>query len=266
VSPTTAKVHRRRSSTSPHLDRLVAFAEPGPADECLTLDCGSDPLPAALSPLVRRVTAADAVRPADHAASDPPGPPSSTSAPPPGGRMPTVVFSPARHRGDGAFATAAEGAALPYRDGAFTLVVSRLALRRPVDPASLLRETVRVCRPGGRVVIAEVVRPAHHAPARDRLERLRDPAHPGLPALDDLVRLLTDAGARIRRLERINVERPLEHWLADATDPAVAEEVRRALLEEIDGGSRTGARPRVIGGELWYTDTWAYLAAEPRPR
>lgn len=271
MSPTTAKARRRRNSDSPHLDRLVAFADPVPADECLTLGCESGLLPAALSPLVRRVTTAPTApaapaAPESATTPDAPAAPDGSGGPPPGGRMPTVVFVPARRRGDGASTAGADATALPYRDGTFTLVISRLVLRRPVDPASMLREMVRVCRPSGRVVIAEVVRPAHHASARDRLERLRDPAHPGLPALDDLTRLLADAGARIRRLERINVERPLDHWLAEATDPAIAEQVRQALLNELDGGSRTGARPRVIGGELWYTDTWAYLAAEPCPR
>jgi SAM-dependent methyltransferase len=252
--------------------RLVEFAEPCPADECLDLAHGRGPLPAALGPLVRHVTSvevasigaapADAV-PVDTAPAPAEPAPAGAGA---GGRTPTVLFNRGRAHGGAAETPAvqADACALPYQDGTFTLVTSRFALRWLDDPAQGLREMVRVCRSGGRVIIAEVVRPTYHAPERDRLERLRDPDHPGLATLDGLARLLAEAGAHVRRLERINVERPLEPWLAAAPDPRGADDIRQALINEVDGGPRTGARPRVISGEIWFTQTWAHLAAEPQ--
>ncbi|SEG92309.1 Methyltransferase domain-containing protein [Thermomonospora echinospora] len=261
---TTARARQHRSAVSPHVDRLVDFTEPSPADECLDLSHGRGPLPAALEPLVRRVTAVDTTQVTAGTTGPLPVPRGSGS----GGRTPTVLFDRSRTHGGGPGSSAvrADACALPYRDGTFTLVTSRFSLRRLGDPAQVLREMVRVCRPGGRVVIAEAVRPAYDAPERDRLERLRDPGHPGLATVDGLTRLLAEAGAHVRRLERINVERPLEPWLADAPDPHGADDIRHALVNEVDGGPRTGARPRVIGGEMWFTQTWAYLAAEPYRR
>jgi SAM-dependent methyltransferase len=44
---------------------------------------------------------------------------------------------------------------LPFRDGAFDLVVSTMSLRRWSDPAAGLTELGRVCTPGGTVLIAD---------------------------------------------------------------------------------------------------------------
>jgi SAM-dependent methyltransferase len=129
------------------------------------------------------------------------------------------------------------------------------------DPERALREMLRVCRPGGRLVIADLVRSNLAGADRGRIERLRDPAHPPAPSLARVVDLITDAGANVRRLDLFTVERPVEPWLADGPDPRVAEGIRTALIAEVDGGPRTGAKPRIIGGELWFTQSWAHVAA-----
>jgi SAM-dependent methyltransferase len=152
--------------------------------------------------------------------------------------------------------------ALPYRDGVFTLVTAQLALNSLADPLGSVREMLRVCRPDGRLVIAGRVRTSAASAARDRLERLRDPAHAGTPALSRLTGLLAEAGADVRRLDVFVVERPAEPWLAGCDDER-ADQIRAALMDEIDGGPRTGVRPRLIGGELWFTQSWAHIAAVP---
>ena len=45
---------------------------------------------------------------------------------------------------------------LPYPDGAFTIVVSRFAFHHFPDPRAVLAEMVRVCAPGGRVLVCDV--------------------------------------------------------------------------------------------------------------
>ena len=116
------------------------------------------------------------------------------------------------------------------------------------------------------MVIADLVRPNLASSDRDRIERLRDPAHPPTPSVARLVDLITGAGADVRRLDIFTVERPVEPWLADAPDPRAAAGIRTALTAEVDGGPRTGAKPRIIGGELWFTQSWGMFGCRPLTR
>ena len=50
----------------------------------------------------------------------------------------------------------ATSGALPYADGAFDIVVTRFSMHHFLDPIGVLREMVRVCAPGGRVVVMDM--------------------------------------------------------------------------------------------------------------
>jgi hypothetical protein len=150
--------------------------------------------------------------------------------------------------------TGAAPGALP--SGPFTLVVAWLALARSPDPVGLLRGMLSVCK--GRVVVADLVRT--RAGDGDRLERLRDPARTAMRSLPELLELVRKAGGWTRRLDGFTIERPIEPWLAQAKDP---DRIRKELAAELDGGPATGSRPRLVGRELWFAQSWAFLAIEP---
>src|SRR4029077_15766961 len=44
---------------------------------------------------------------------------------------------------------------LPYQDGSFTIVTTRFSCHHFLDPVAVLREMVRVCAPGGRIVVVD---------------------------------------------------------------------------------------------------------------
>jgi len=153
--------------------------------------------------------------------------------------------------------TSATAVALP--SGRFTLVTARLALGRSEDQIGLVRDLLEVC--AGRLILADLVRT--RAGDGGHIERLRDPAHTTMRTKTELVELLRRAGGWTRRLELFTIERPIEPWLAEARDP---DRIRRELTDELDGGPVTGARPRLIGSELWFAQSWAYFAVEPLSR
>src|SRR5882672_10917611 len=49
-----------------------------------------------------------------------------------------------------------QATALPYTDGAFTIVVTRFSFHHFVEPLAVLKEMMRVCAPGGRVLVADM--------------------------------------------------------------------------------------------------------------
>jgi len=86
--------------------------------------------------------------------------------------------------------------ALPYQDASFTIVTTRFSFHHFLDPAAVLREMVRVCAAGGRIVVADDY--ASEDPAKaaafNRLEKLRDPSHSRCLTLTELKGLFGAAG------------------------------------------------------------------------
>jgi len=85
---------------------------------------------------------------------------------------------------------------LPFADASFSIVVSRFAFHHFPNPGVVLAEMQRVCRPGGRVVVADLTASPdpEKAGAFHRMEILRDPSHARALTLVELHVLFRDAG------------------------------------------------------------------------
>jgi SAM-dependent methyltransferase len=85
---------------------------------------------------------------------------------------------------------------LPYDDSNFTIVTTRFSFHHFLDPAAVLREMVRVCAPGGRIVVVDdyASEDPEKAAAFNRLEKLRDPSHSRCLTLTELTGLFGAAG------------------------------------------------------------------------
>jgi ubiquinone/menaquinone biosynthesis C-methylase UbiE len=91
----------------------------------------------------------------------------------------------------------ADATCLPFRDHEFSLVTSRLTFHHLVQPLAVLREMVRICSPGGRVVVVDVSPPPEKVATFDRMEKLRDRRTHALP-LEELTAYLRRRTSRIR--------------------------------------------------------------------
>lgn len=85
--------------------------------------------------------------------------------------------------------SAADTLCLPFPDNVFNAVVSGFLMRNVVNVSLALREQVRVCRPGGRVVILEIPQPPDNL--WGRLFRLY--FHRVVPAVGGLISGQADA-------------------------------------------------------------------------
>jgi SAM-dependent methyltransferase len=127
----------------------------------------------------------------------------------------------------------ADLSALPFADGAFSLVVCQNALHRLADPTAALIEMARVTSPGGRVVVLDAVVDEVTDDAFNELSRLREPNHRRYVSAERLTALAAEAGLDVAewRDERRTVD--LEYWLQAAAVPAPTAELVRRRLGEI---------------------------------
>jgi ubiquinone/menaquinone biosynthesis C-methylase UbiE len=141
---------------------------------------------------------------------------------------------------------------LPWPDGTFSMVVSRYAFHHLLDPEPVLREMVRVCQPGGRVVLVDAVLPVNQLQAYNAFEKLLDPTHTTALSFDDLDRLVEISGLKNLRFAFYRMEMELEQQLSTSF-PAEgdAEKVRELLRNDV-GHDRIGINAHWRGEELHY--------------
>jgi ubiquinone/menaquinone biosynthesis C-methylase UbiE len=156
------------------LQLVIDAAVPGPRDRLLDVACGGGIVVCALAPFVEHATGID-MTPA----------------------MLDRARQLAKEKGVANVAwREGDVAALPWPDGAFTIVVTRFAVHHFPDPALVMREMVRVCAPGGRIVVVDTCASADPAKAAafNQLEKLRDPSHVRALPLAELRALFQQAG------------------------------------------------------------------------
>jgi len=210
--------------------RLVAFVGPRRSDR--VLDAGSGVLALAFAPRVEGVVALEwDLRPR---------------------RPANVVLEPA------------EAADIPFPDDAFDITACGPTFHHLGSPRLALREMARVVRPGGRVVIEDIIASEQTVRARyqDRLERLRDRSHPGYLRLSQLVAYTGEAGLRLREVRVHDLQREFNEWLIGGrSSPARVEHLRR-LMVGAASADLTGLEIRSLDDTLVFTQQIAWLIAE----
>src|SRR5215469_8273653 len=156
------------------LKLIVEACRPGPDDRVLDVACGGGLVARAFAPHVRHATGID-VTPA---------------------MLDTARQASAEKGLDNLTWDQGDVTTLPYADGAFTIVATRFSFHHFLDPLGVLKEMVRVCASGGRIVVADSCpsEDKEKAAAFNRLELLRDPSHTRALPLSEMKALFAAAG------------------------------------------------------------------------
>ena len=151
---------------------------------------------------------------------------------------------------------------LPFPDNEFSVVVSRFAFHHFLNPDVVLTEMARVCRPGGRILIADGCPPPEKADAYNQFEKLFDPSHHRALTLDEFLSLISGAGLQTTRLTHYKMEMEMERHLAGSFPNPGDDEVLRRLLREDIGVDRIGVGAHLRGDEIHYAYPVAVIVAE----
>ncbi len=137
--------------------------------------------------------------------------------------------------------------ALPFVAGSFDLVSCLAALHHIGDPSRAVAEMARVCRPGGRVVLSDLIAPsAEVRDAFDALHQRIDPSHHRAHLEAELVALLPD-GYELSYGATASSRFPVSIAYTEQSD---RDAVDAALCAELAGGPVTGFEPSDEAGEL----------------
>ncbi len=137
---------------------------------------------------------------------------------------------------------------LPYPDASFSIVSARFAFHHFLDPLAVLKEMRRVCRKGGRIVVADSAPAAAKADSFNAMERLRDPSHVRAFPLEELKALFAGAGLPEPRTEMYRLEGDLEGLLERSfPNDGDADRIRKIFEDSLEDGAIDMATHRKDG-------------------
>jgi ubiquinone/menaquinone biosynthesis C-methylase UbiE len=118
---------------------------------------------------------------------------------------------------------------LPFEDGAFDIVISRYSAHHWHDVGQALREVKRVLKPGGMVIIMDIMSPGH--PVRDiwlqTVEALRDTSHVRNYSSGEWLAMITESGLITGSLQTDRLALEYSSWIARMRTPeALSQAIR----------------------------------------
>lgn len=123
---------------------------------------------------------------------------------------------------------------LPFTDNSFSLVITRYSFHHLLAPEKALSEMIRVCRPGGRVMVADVAMESSKSESYDRLEIMRDPSHTHALTHEEFAALFQQSGLLDCRQTAYGVDIELETQLkASFPNPGDEPKLRDMVTRDI---------------------------------
>lgn len=157
---------------------------------------------------------------------------------------------------------------LPFGDASFSIVSSRYAFHHFTAPVQALREMVRVCRPGGRVAVMDMVssQDPRKAGRFNQMEKLRDPSHAAARPLPALTQLFQQVGLSSPSVMHYKMDVELEGVLKTSfPNPGDRERVHEMVLESVrDDGM--GVYSRRCGDRIFFSYPIVLLVSTVTPR
>lgn len=153
---------------------------------------------------------------------------------------------------------------LPFPDGSFDIVISRLAFHHFPDPKRCFAEMARVLKAGGKLIVIDME--AAENPLRnteDEIETLRDPSHMRNLSRAEFTEMFRDNYLTLTTIDCTEIPVSLSAWLTLTNTPAeISEDIVKRLTDEIKGNGSTGFKPYQKNGEIHFNQRWVMIIGE----
>lgn len=150
--------------------------------------------------------------------------------------------------------------ALPFEDGSFDLVVTRVAAHHFKNPAKFIAEVERVLVPEGRFLFIDTVGPEEDHARRlvDQVETLRDPSHEHDLSISEWCALAKRF--QIEWQELVKKPLHLEDWMTRMNVVEGSKPEIRTMILESEGVLRDYLAPKMIDDAMhFHLDEWTCL-------
>jgi SAM-dependent methyltransferase len=135
-----------------------------------------------------------------------------------------------------------DATALEFADASFDGAVTRLSLHHIPAPGRVIAEMARVVRPGGTVIVGDLVADeadGEGAVWREEIERLRDPSHWVCRTPEQLRAMGSDAGLALEHEQLIPLDIDFDDWLARGSGGRAGASLVDALLAQRPEGAES---------------------------
>jgi len=153
---------------------------------------------------------------------------------------------------------------LPFEEGTFDCVVTRLTIHHFVDPRRVMDEVVRVTRQGGKVAVADVVSSENEEEAtlHNALETLRDPTHVWMFSPRDMMGLIKTAGLQITSSSTWEIKRDYDEWIRITNAPERVKPLYTVMVALAKAGIHAGVKLRFDGKTVVFSHRWMLVTGE----
>lgn len=223
------------------LDRIVQWAGAGPEDTVLDVACGPGLLACAFAKVAKHATGID--------------------------MTPAMLEQARKTQQEQGLKNLSwqqgDVYSLPFPPAQFSIVSSRFVFHHLQNPLAALREMKRVCKRGGKIVVADMAPQPEKAAALNAAELLRDPSHVRALPADELRGLFQQAGLSAPQLFSYRMEGELEDLLARSfPNEGDADRVRKLFADSIPDDA-LGLNTHEENGKIYYGLPVTVLVAEP---
>lgn len=142
---------------------------------------------------------------------------------------------------------------LPFADNSFSLVITRYSFHHFEKPDLVLNEMVRVCKSGGKILVADVEINENNSKLYDYMEKLRDPSHTKALTKGQFQKLFETPQLKNIKITNYGVEISLQD-ITNASFPEEgnAEKVKNMIIDDI-GKNNIGVNARIGNNDIMIT-------------
>ncbi|MDQ8184617.1 class I SAM-dependent methyltransferase [Pelagicoccus sp. SDUM812002] len=216
----------RMPAHSDAIDRLVEIAKVHPLDHVLDIACGPGLVSNAFAKKAAHVTGIDLTQ--------------------------AMVDLANRNASSNTTFEIGDAAKLRFKEAQFDMVVTRYSIHHFEFPDECLAAMARVCKPGGKIVLADMQPPARAKQAFNELERLRDPSPQSAFTDTEMQKFIETAGFELQAIETYDVTVDLDEQLKSSFPNQKDGERFRSLVIEDIGRDSYAIRSRCAGERYHY--------------